>query len=188
MNKGKYKSQALLDERALLTCMAYVDLNPIRAGMAKSLEESDYTSIQSRIEKTGGKSIPLPLVPFEDELETDQTALPYYLRHYLELVDWTGRAITGATRCRKDILPTKFPGCAGIFPGQRVRQPDLAKALLDVLVMDGAHSQQLFFQGLDRKIRQNCASVFIALPTAYDQATLLTIQILNSQPQTFHQA
>ena len=90
--EGRYKSQALLDDRALLTCMAYVDLNPIRAGMAKSPEESDYTSIQSRIEKTGGKSIPLPLVPFEDELETDQTALPYYLRQYLELVDWTGRA------------------------------------------------------------------------------------------------
>ena len=78
--------------------MAYVDLNPIRAGMAKSLEESDYTSVQSRIEKTGGKSIPLPLVPFEDELETDQTALPYYLRHYLKLVDWTGRAISDNKR------------------------------------------------------------------------------------------
>ena len=87
VNKGRFKSQALLDERALLTCMAYVDLNPIRAGMAKTLETSDYTAVQARIQKTRGQASQLPLVPFEDEFETDQTALPYYLRHYLELVD-----------------------------------------------------------------------------------------------------
>ncbi|WP_444896309.1 nitrogen fixation protein NifB [Microbulbifer sp. SSSA005] len=43
--KGRFKSQALLDERAIAACLAYVDLNPIRAGITKTPEESDYISI-----------------------------------------------------------------------------------------------------------------------------------------------
>ena len=47
--EGRFKSQELLDEQALLSAMAYVDLNPVRAGMAETPETSDYTSIQERL-------------------------------------------------------------------------------------------------------------------------------------------
>ena len=62
--EGRYKTQALLDERALLTCMAYVDLNPMRASIAEAPETSDYTSIQQRIENRP-KEQRIKLIPFD---------------------------------------------------------------------------------------------------------------------------
>jgi len=36
--EGRFKSQTLLDEPALAACLAYIDLNPIRAGIVKTPE------------------------------------------------------------------------------------------------------------------------------------------------------
>jgi hypothetical protein len=48
--QSRFRAVRLLDEAALLACAAYVDLNPIRAAMAETLEQSDYTSMQRRIQ------------------------------------------------------------------------------------------------------------------------------------------
>ena len=86
--EGRFRSQALLDTRAVLACMAYVDLNPIRAALAKTPEQSEYTSIQERIRHPNNSW----LIPFEDESE-DDTGIPFGLKDYLKLVDWGGREI-----------------------------------------------------------------------------------------------
>jgi len=92
--EGRFKSQALLDERALLACMAYVDLNPVRAALATTPEASEFTSVRMRIRQPEQHQ----LMRFSDELsksETHAEALPFELHSYLELVDWAGREVRG---------------------------------------------------------------------------------------------
>ena len=47
--EGRFQSVPLLDHAAVIACMAYVDLNPIRAAIADRPETADYTSVQERI-------------------------------------------------------------------------------------------------------------------------------------------
>jgi len=96
--QGRFESRALLEETALLSCMAYVDLNPVRAGIADTLHDSDFTSIQDRIRHLQGthdSAATPPLMPFGPGASDSGAVsrLPYALPDYLELVDWTGRAI-----------------------------------------------------------------------------------------------
>ncbi len=103
--EGRFKSQALLDEAAVLTCMSYVDLNPVRAGVADTPEESDFTSIQQRTQELGDnassqQSAPeqaadrpkIALTPLNTE-DTDPHPNAFGFADYLELLDWTGRAV-----------------------------------------------------------------------------------------------
>ncbi len=120
--EGRFKSQALLDEAAVLSCMAYVDLNPVRAGMANNLNESDFTSIQQRLFDFAQKKQQLkpsgalakrvkkqlrlkedidvadqpeaPLMVFDGSSHTSvHCALPFTQEDYFDLVDKTGRVI-----------------------------------------------------------------------------------------------
>ncbi|WP_229677593.1 transposase, partial [Pseudoalteromonas gelatinilytica] len=92
--EGRFKSQALLDEAALAACLAYVDLNPVRAKAADLPEESDYTSIKSRINAAQDKKQPKSLMRFAGKPRKHMPkGLPFELKTYLNLVDWTGRTI-----------------------------------------------------------------------------------------------
>ncbi|MFC3187119.1 transposase, partial [Shewanella intestini] len=92
--EGRFKSQALLDEAAVLACMAYVDLNPIRANMAATPEQSDYTSIQQRTKAALKGEQPKALLPFiGNERANQPKGIAFSLKDYLELVDDTGRVI-----------------------------------------------------------------------------------------------
>jgi REP element-mobilizing transposase RayT len=102
--EGRFKSQALLDEAAVLTCMSYVDLNPLRAGIADTPEQADFTSIQQRIRQyrrknkpsvsSKAESQPIPLMPLaKQKADRHENAIGFTLTDYLALIDWAGRAI-----------------------------------------------------------------------------------------------
>ncbi|WP_445945574.1 transposase [Shewanella sp.] len=97
--EGRFKSQALLDEAAVLACMAYVDLNPIRAKMASTPEQSDHTSIQLRIQAALKGEQPNSLLPFiGNERKNQPKGIAFSVQNYLELVDDTGRIIRNDKR------------------------------------------------------------------------------------------
>jgi len=98
--EGRFKSQALLDESALAACMAYVDLNPIRAQMAKTPETSEHTSVLKRSNAAKSKKAqPNSLMKFVGNPRKNMPkGLPFRLVDYLALVDLTGRVICSGKR------------------------------------------------------------------------------------------
>lgn len=92
--EGRFKSQAILGETALLATMTYVDLNPIRSRLAFSLEKSDYTSIKMRIKALRDNRQPQHLSPFIGRTaHTYHRGLPFTIRDYAALLEFTGRIL-----------------------------------------------------------------------------------------------
>jgi hypothetical protein len=114
--EARFKSIAILDEEALLTTLAYVDLNPLAAGTAGTPEASPHTSVKARVENCRKRGVlsevanqpedrtrvdqvledeSFWLAPLEDRRERGgeragilpQVNLPSYLR----LLDWSAR-------------------------------------------------------------------------------------------------
>ena len=106
--EGRFISQRVDDVAGILATAAYVDLNPIRAGMAQTPEESDHTSVQDRIHERMGKSpersqlwakVALVSIP-------EITGQRVTLDEYLELVDKTGRhMVHGKAALSEDLAP-----------------------------------------------------------------------------------
>ena len=116
--EGRFKSVAILDDESLLAACAYIDLNPVAAGLVKVPEASPHTSITTRVEnvKAQGRTSDLKaavngsvagsnasagleesiwLCPIEDRRKLDSLREGmlegFSLGSYLLLVDYTGR-------------------------------------------------------------------------------------------------
>ncbi len=84
--EGRFKSQRLLDETAILACMVYVDLNPVRAKLTNNVAKAKHTSLAKRIaSKHPPDNVPMGSVSDPDRL------LPFSitLERYIELANWT---------------------------------------------------------------------------------------------------
>ena len=72
--ESRFKCRPLLDIAAIAACMVYVDLNPIRAGLAATPELSDFTSIQERIRSWHREMSAKNTLPLEDRKSQDRAA------------------------------------------------------------------------------------------------------------------
>lgn len=88
--EGRFRTQALLDDAAVLACMVYVDLNAVRAGAAETPEESQHTSVRTRSQRSPDLG-DTPIQPLASSICSELSILS--TSHYLELVDWTGRML-----------------------------------------------------------------------------------------------
>lgn len=122
--EGRFKSQALLDDTALLTAMVYVDLNPIRAGLADAPIDADFTSVQQRLFDLARRrdtppkdNDPPALLPFAGTLrQGTPTLLPFNLQDYLDLVDTSGRVARSDKRGTISVDQPKLLAVLGIQP------------------------------------------------------------------------
>ena len=125
--EGRFKATVLPDESAIAACMVYVDLNPVRAGLAATPEQSDFTSAQERIAdlktasevstaeakdvriehgEQAGWLAPVELEPKRKKVREKRSSrrasnrgcVFMSLPEYLQLLDWTGRQLKPGKR------------------------------------------------------------------------------------------
>ena len=118
--ESRYKCRECLDKSAILLCGIYVDLNPIKAGEAKSPETAVHTSIYARLQaqsqrknasnRADGWLGELTLQPEKKANESlanssrsgrrasDMGILPMSLDDYLKLLKWTARLLRSGQR------------------------------------------------------------------------------------------
>ena len=85
---GAQIDAGVLDTR--VQSMTYVDLNPVRAGIAQDLPESAYTSVRARLEAPADdQELPIAAVAGPPV----RGFVPLSARQYIELVDWSGRQL-----------------------------------------------------------------------------------------------
>ena len=116
--EGRFKSVAILDDESLLATCAYIDLNPVAAGIAAVPEASPHTSVTTRVEHanahgrasdlkaaehgsitgsnaSAGLEESIWLCPIENRRRLDSSREGmlegFSLGSYLILVDYTGR-------------------------------------------------------------------------------------------------
>jgi REP element-mobilizing transposase RayT len=86
--EGRFKLQALLDDTALLRCMTYVDLNPVRSGLVLLAEQAQHTSLRARIDGRDRH-----LMAFRDTGTSHGRRIAIRQQEYLNLVRWSATAV-----------------------------------------------------------------------------------------------
>ena len=141
--QGRFCSKELPNDRSVWACMAYDDLNPLRAGMAETVDAPEHTSLQRRLEEAeeDPKRLDEPLAPLVRRagkvVSAPQPAprLDMTLRAYHAHVVWTAGSLHGA------------PADKGRAPPDRLHDPTSWLALV------ASHRRRPYTPTLPRWVR-----------------------------------
>ena len=90
----RFYSGAILSEQSLMTTMAYVDLNPIRAKIARTIEESVHTGLYDRVQaaELDAAALAAYLAPCFDGLKDRSGVVKQTLKAYRAFIEELLRA------------------------------------------------------------------------------------------------
>lgn len=100
--EGRFVSKRVLDAESALATSVYIDLNPMKAGLAKTVAESSFTSGEERAKKVATGKISNLLVPIRELLTRFEDEAPYLLESEAEYIDYLkGMFNLWQTDCRE---------------------------------------------------------------------------------------
>ena len=103
--EGRFYSKALPDERAVYACMAYTDLNPLRAGDTDQVDAPAHTALRRRLEmveekpETLGEAVtPMVFDVRRNRIEASgPSVLTLTLKDYRAHVEWAATRTIGSS-------------------------------------------------------------------------------------------
>ena len=134
----RFYSGALLSEEALIAAMAYVDLNPVRAGIAERIEECRDTSIADRLQDNSEGALAAYLEPVTSGLPQGAASMlrpAVAARDYVDMVTTMASAI----RARADGESVREAGWLAKISA--LRRPQRAYGPKDLLEQWAARRQ-----------------------------------------------
>ena len=162
--EGRFYCQKLETDAAIIACSVYVDLNPIRAKVSSTLEGSDYTSIQDRINfyKVNKSSKNQPYNIQDLVIKTYPRLLPISAAseeitevEYIKLVEETGKVLVSGKRGSIDVSVKPILERLKISPDEFVRNAQSQSRLFS-RVIGGKEELQAFASSINQKWVHGC--------------------------------
>src|SRR5512138_1473792 len=88
----------------------------------------------------------------------------------------------------KEILPGKFARRVRVFHTEGMGKIDFAQPRREIIIVENANAFDLTFDGRDEGIRQRGDAILLALAIADRDGLVVEIDILETQPDAFHEA
>ena len=151
----------------------------------------DRPDVVARLQQMGGKAVPQCVASGR----LGQARSPYRLPHrplqalLVQVVSalLAAAGVNRTARRREHILPAPFLGGVRILSIQGIRQIHLAKALLQIMLVEHLDLLQMRPQKLGHRLRQHRHPVFLPLAVAHRDLAHPKIHVLHPQPHAFQQ-